>query len=326
MTRRRMVVLLMEQVLPLDFAIPMHVFAREAPEFYDVTTATIDGKPVGVAGGMSVVPDGDLDALRDAETVIVPGYGAASTTKLDQMTLAMLRGAAKRGARMVSICSGAFALAQAGVLDGLRVTTHWSLADELARQFPEVTVDRSALFVDNGLVLTSGGVTAGVDLSLHILRKDLGAPISNHVARRIVMAPRRDGEQAQFIEPAPVPPGDDVLADTQQWMLSNLQKPITIAQMAAHAHLSPRHFHRRFLDQMNETPLNWLLEQRIGRAKELLETTDLSVEEIAQRIGLGSATNLRVHFRRATSISPTRHRYAFAHADNAARDLEETAV
>jgi transcriptional regulator GlxA family with amidase domain len=296
----------------LDFAIPMHVFAREAPEFYDVTTATTNGRPVGVAGGLSVVPDGGLEALREAQTVIVPGYGGAAATKLDQMTLSVLRAAAKRGARMVSICSGAFALAQAGLLDGLTVTTHWSLCDDLARQYPSVTVDPTVLFVDNGAVLTSGGVTAGVDLSLHILRKDLGGSVANHVARRIVMAPRRDGRQAQFIEAAPVPPGDDALSAAQQWMLSVLDEPVTVAQMARRANLSPRHFHRRFLEKTSMTPLAWLHEQRIGRTKELLETTDLTVEEIAARVGLGTPANLRVHFRRATSISPSRHRQAFS--------------
>jgi len=312
MSRHRIAVLLLEQVLPLDFAIPMHVFAREAPEFYDVTTATTNGRPVGVAGGLSVVPDGGLEALREAQTVIVPGYGGAVATTLDQMTLGGLRAAAKRGARMVSICSGAFALAQAGLLDGLTVTTHWSLCDDLARQYPSVTVDPTVLFVDNGAVLTSGGVTAGVDLSLHILRKDLGGSVANHVARRIVMAPRRDGRQAQFIEAAPAPPGDDALSAAQQWMLSVLDEPVTVAQMAMRANLSPRHFHRRFLEKTSMTPLAWLHEQRIGRTKELLETTDLTVEEIAARVGLGTPANLRVHFRRATSISPSRHRQAFS--------------
>lgn len=312
MARHRVVVLLIEQVLPLDFAIPMHVFAREAPEFYHVTTATTDGQPVGVAGGMSLIPDGDVELLRRAQTVIVPGYGGASAGTLDQRTLGLLRGAAKRGARMVSVCSGAFALAQAGLLDGLTVTTHWSLCDELARQYPTVTVDPTVLFVDNGSVLTSGGVTAGVDLSLHILRKDLGASVANHVARRIVMAPRRDGEQAQFIETAPIPPGDDPIAAAQQWMLSTLDLPITVADMAAKAHLSLRHFHRRFLERTSLTPLAWLHQQRIGRVKELLETTTLPIEDIAAQVGLGTPANLRVHFRRATTISPSRHRRQFS--------------
>jgi transcriptional regulator GlxA family with amidase domain len=311
MVRHRLTVLLMEQVLPLDFAIPMHVFAREAPEFYDVRTATVDGSPVRAAGGLSLVPDGDLHLLRDADTVIVPGYGGAAGTRLDQMTLGMLRAAATRGARMVSICSGTFALAQAGLLDGLTVTTHWSLADDLARQFPGTTVDPALLFADHGAVLTSGGVTAGVDLSLHLLRKDLGPSIANHVARRIVMAPRRDGDQAQFIEAPPVPPGDDPIAATQQWMLSALAEPITVAQMAAHAHMSARTFHRRFASRTAQTPLVWLHRQRIGRTKELLETTDLTVDEIAGRVGLGTPANLRAHFRRATTITPTHYRRQF---------------
>jgi transcriptional regulator GlxA family with amidase domain len=312
-SRHRVTVLLLEQVLPLDFAIPMHVFAREAPEFYDVRTATIDGRPVGAAGGLSLVPDGDLQLLRGAGTVIVPGYGAAATGQLDEITVDMLRSAAKRGSRMVSICSGAFALAQAGLLDGLTVTTHWSLCDALAERYPGVKVDASLLFADNDSVMTSGGVTAGVDLSLHILRRDLGASVANQVARRIVMAPRRDGEQAQFIEAPPVPPGDDAIAATQQWMLSTLGSPLTVPQMAARAHVSERTFHRRFLARTSLTPLAWLHQQRIGRTKELLETTQLTVGDIAGRVGLGTAANLRTHFRRATSITPTQHRRIFAH-------------
>lgn len=312
MTRHRLAVLLLEQVLPLDFAIPMHVFAREAPEFYDVVTASVDGGPVGVAGGLDVVPEGDLRLLRTAETVVVPGYGGAAATRLDPMTLGTLRSAAERGARLVSICSGTFALAQAGVLDGLTVTTHWSLCAQLASQYPALTVDPAALFVDNGAVLTSGGVTSGVDLSLHILRKDLGPSVANHVARRIVMAPHRDGDQTQFVETAPVPPGDDTIAAAQQWMLSRLGTPVTVAQMAARAHMSRRSFHRRFFDRTSMTPLAWLHQQRIGRTKELLETTDLTIDDIATQVGLGTPANLRMHFRRATTLTPTRHRQLFA--------------
>lgn len=313
MSRHRVTVLLLEQVLPLDFAIPMHVLAREAPEFYEVTTASPNGEPIGAAGGMSLVPDGDLQLLRDAQTVIVPGYGGASSRKLAKETLAALRASTASGARMVSICSGAFALAQAGVLEGLTVTTHWSLCDDLARQYPSLTVNKSVLFVDNQSVLTSGGVTAGVDLMLHILRKGLGGSVANHVARRIVMAPRRVGEQALFIEAPPVPPGDDAMAKAQQWMLAALNVPITVEQMAAKAHMSRRNFHRRFLEKTSLAPLEWLQQQRIGRTKELLETTGLTIEEIAARVGLGSPANLRQHFRRATSLSPTRYRVVFSH-------------
>jgi transcriptional regulator GlxA family with amidase domain len=313
MARHQICVVLLDQVLPLDFAIPMHIFAREAPEFYDVRTATIDGKPVAVAGGLSVIPDGDLHLARDADTVIVPGYGGAASGRLDQMTVGMLRTAANRGARMVSICSGTFALAQAGLLDGLTITTHWSLCDQLAAQYPRTTVDPALLYADNGSVLTSGGVTAGIDLSLHILRKDLGPSIANRVARRIVMAPHRDGLQTQFFEAPPVPPADDAVAAAQQWMLASLDMPITVAQMAARAHMSARTFHRRFVERTTMTPLVWLHQQRVGRTKELLEATDLTIDEIARQVGLGTPPNLRAHFRRATSITPTRHRQLFAH-------------
>ncbi|HEX4256070.1 MAG TPA: helix-turn-helix domain-containing protein [Streptosporangiaceae bacterium] len=311
MARHRMVVVLIDQVLPLDFAIPLHVFAREAPELYDVSTVTVDGGPARLAGGSSVTPDGDLRRLDQAQTVVVPGWAGAAETILDQMTLGLLRAAAGRGARMVSICSGAFALAQAGLLAGLTVTTHWSLCAELARQYPDVTVDPGALFVDNGTILTSGGVTSGVDLALHLLRTDVGASVANQVARRIVMAPRRDGAQAQFIQAAPAPPGDDTIAATQQWMLSHLGDALTVGQMAARASLSRRSFHRRFAAAAGATPLAWLHQQRIGRTKELLETTDLPIDDIAARVGLGTPANLRAHFRRATSISPSRHRQLF---------------
>ena len=315
MSRHRMVVLLIDQVLPLDFAIPLHVFAREAPELYDVSTVTVDGGPARLAGGSSVTPDGDLRGLDRAQTVVVPGWAGAAGTTLDQMTLGLLRAAAGRGARMVSICSGAFALAQAGLLAGLTVTTHWSLCAELARQYPDVTVDPGALFVDNGAVLTSGGVTSGVDLALHLLRTDVGPSVANQVARRIVMAPRRDGAQAQFMPPAiqpdPVPPGDDTIAATQQWMLSHLGDALTVGQMAARARLSRRSFHRRFAAAAGTTPLAWLHQQRIGRTKQLLETTDLPIDDIAARVGLGTPANLRAHFRRATTISPSRHRQLF---------------
>lgn len=312
MARHRVAVLLLEQVLPLDFAIPMHVLAREAPEFYDVSTATSSGRPVNVAGGLRLTADGDLALLRNAQTVIVPGYAGAATMKLAPPILQALAACAAGGARMVSICSGAFALAQARLLDGLTVTTHWSLCDDLARQHPSLRVDPAVLFVDNGLVLTSGGVTAGVDLLLHILRKDLGAATANHVARRIAAVPRREGNQAQFIETAPAPPGDDEISAAQQWMLSNLSAPITVEQMATQVNMSRRNFHRRFLQRTSMTPLAWLHQQRIGRTKELLEVTNLTVQEIAAQVGLGTPANLRVHFRRTTTLSPSRHRQLFS--------------
>lgn len=311
MARHRIVVVLVDDVLPMDMAIPMHVFAREAPEAYDVATASLDGRPVPVAGGMSIVPEGGLDLVRRAKTVIVPGYAGAADRPVDGATVRALGTAARRGVRMISICSGAFALAQAGILDGRTATTHWTLCDALAAQHPRVTVDRSVLFVDEDTVLTSGGVTAGVDLCLHVLAQDLGASAARHVSRRLVMAPRRDGDQRQFVETTIVPPADDTIAAVQQWLLASLAEPLTVARIAAHVHLSERSLHRRFAARTGTSPLAWLRDQRIARAKELLEATDIPVEQIAHRVGLGTPVNLRVQFRRATSLSPQEHRRRF---------------
>jgi transcriptional regulator GlxA family with amidase domain len=315
MARHRLTVLLIDQVLPLDLAIPMHVFAREAAEAYDVVTASLDGRAVPIAGGTAVIPDGGLELLRGADTVVVPGYAGAANEPTNGAVVRALQAAGRRNSRMISICSGAFALAQAGLLDGLVVTTHWSLCDDLAAQHPELTVDPAVMFVDNGSVMTSGGVTAGVDLCLHVLRKDLGPAAARHVSRRIVMAPRRDGAQQQFIESKPVPPGDDAIARVQQRMLASLAENHTVVEMAARAHMSERTFHRQFRDRTAMSPVSWLLQQRIARAKELLETTELSIEEVARQVGLGSTANLRIHFRRATNLAPREHRRLFSFSD-----------
>lgn len=307
-----MVVLLLDGVLPLDFAIPMHVFAREVPEFYDVVTASVGGQAVAVAGGMRVLTDGGVDLLRTADVAVVPGWSNAATTVVDPIALDELRKAAARGAQMVSICSGAFALAQAGLLSGLRVTTHWSLWDALSDQFPDVSIERDAFFVDNGSVLTSGGVTAGVDLALHMLRKQLGPTVANHVARRIVASPNREGGQAQFVEVPPAPPNDDNLAAAQQWMLRELRRPITVAQAADHVRMSSRAFHRLFRERTGTSPLAWLQARRVERARELLESTVLHVEEIAEHAGFGTPANLRTQFRRAVGVSPASYRRRFA--------------
>jgi transcriptional regulator GlxA family with amidase domain len=312
MSRHRLVVVVIDDVLPLDIGIPMHVFAREAPEAYEVVTASPGGRPVPMAGGMTVVPDGGLDLVRTAESVIVPGYAGAADRPAGAAIARTLGDAAGRGARMISICSGAFALAQADILDGLTATTHWSLCDALAAQHPRVTVDSSVLFADNGMVLTSGGVTAGVDLCLHILAKDLGTSAARQVSRRLVMPPTRGGDQRQFIQTKAVPPADDAIAAVQQWMIASLAEPLTVAQMAARAHMSERNFHRRFSEREGNSPLAWLRDQRVARAKELLENSDLPVEQIARQVGLGSSANLRIHFHRATSLSPQEHRRRFA--------------
>lgn len=310
MGTHRVVVLLLEEVLPLDVGIPLQVFGREELPHYSVHTASLGGRPVGMLGGTSVTPSAGLDALESADTVIVPGYAHADDPQAAEV-LGALRSAHARGARMVSICSGAFALAQAGVLDGRRATTHWQSCAQLAAQHPSVEVDPGVLYVDEGSVLTSAGVAAGIDLCLHIVRRDLGASVANRVARSLVAAPRREGGQAQFIERPTMPVGSDPLARTREWMLSSLAEPLTVTAMAATARSSVRTFSRNFASQTGQTPLRWLHAQRIELAREMLETSDLSIDEIAARSGLGSPANFRTHFKRATSLSPQRYRQAF---------------
>ena len=307
-----MAIVLLDEVLPLDYAIPLHVFAREAPEAYDVVTASVDGRPVPVAGGTTVVPDGGLDLLRKARTVIVPGYAGAVDRQLPGVLLRALTRAHQRGCRMISICSGAFALAQAGVLDGLTVTTHWTLCGDLAAQFPAVTVDQSMLMAGSETVLTSGGVTAGVDLCLRVLHGDLGAEAARHVSRRIVMAPRGPQGQQRFVEDKVSPPGDDAIARVQQWMLTALHENLSVRDMAERVNMAERTFHRRFREQTGGSPLAWLCDRRIARAKELLENSTLPIEEIARQVGMGTPANLRARFRRATKVSPREHRRLFA--------------
>ncbi|GAA3720321.1 GlxA family transcriptional regulator [Streptomyces tremellae] len=309
----RIAVLLLDPVLPLDTGIPLQVFGRASLPAYEVTTASLGGRPVRAPGGLTVSPGGGLGVLADADTVMVPGY-ARHDAPLDPAVLDALRAADGRGARMVSICSGAFALAQAGVLDGRRATTHWASCAKLAERYPRVTVDPDVLYVDEGRVLTSAGVAAGIDLCLHILRRDHGSAVANTVARRIVAAPRREGEQRQFIEYADAPCGEDVLSATRAWMLAQLHEPLTVARMAAHARMSERGFTRHFTAQTGLPPLRWLHAQRVDRAKQLLESTDLPVDEVAARSGLGSAANLRVHFKRATRLAPLAYRKAFGAA------------
>jgi transcriptional regulator GlxA family with amidase domain len=221
-----------------------------------------------------------------------------------------LRHVHRQRRRVVSICTGAFVLAAAGLLDGLSATTHWRDVDELARRYRQVTVDRNVLYVDSGNILTSAGVASGIDLCLHIVRRDLGAAAANRLARAIVAAPHRDGGQTQFIE-APLGSSEGSLAATRSWALDHLDQPLAVRDLARRAAVSERTIARRFVDETGLPPLQWLLSVRIQHARELLETADLSVDRVAQRCGLGTAANLRLHFRRVVGTTPTAYRRAF---------------
>ena len=304
-------ILALESVVPIDLAIPAQVFdGRDGSPYRALLCATEPG-PVRTTTGFDVVATHGLDALTDADTVVVPGF-EADDRRPPEPALEALAARAARGRRVVSICTGAFALAAAGILDGRRATTHWRHTDELAARYPAITVDPDVLYVDEGTVLTSAGVVAGVDLCLHLIRGDHGAALANKVARRIVVPAHRDGGQAQFIE-RPVPNmADDSLEPTRAWVLERLTEPLTVAAMARHACVSERTFARRFVAETGTTPLQWLLHRRVLLARDRLETTTARIDQIAADCGLGTAANLRLHFRRVLSTTPTAYRRTFA--------------
>jgi transcriptional regulator GlxA family with amidase domain len=309
----RVVALCFDGLVAFDLTAPAQAFQLAAKPsgqpLYRFSTCSPDGAPVQTTTGFSIVPDSDLAALRRADTIVVPGYAALFDPPPDQ-ALEALRAAARRGARLLSVCTGAYCLAHAGVLDGRRATTHWAWAEELARRFPAVEVDPDALFVDEGEVLTSAGLSAGIDLSLHVIRRDFGAEVGERVARHMVAAPHREGGQAQFFKPE-LPPSMGSLEPTRRWALERLDEPLGVAAMSRHAGVSPRTFARRFRAETGTTPLQWLLAQRVLEARRLLEATDLPVDEVAWRVGFGTAASLRDHFRRATATTPTAYRRSF---------------
>ncbi|HEY2700772.1 MAG TPA: DJ-1/PfpI family protein, partial [Pseudonocardiaceae bacterium] len=295
MTVHRVAVLALDGVTPMDLAIPAQIFNARPETNYEMTVCALQPK-VRTTAGFALVAEAGLAQVRAADTVIVPGF--EPIVRPSEAALEVLAEARDRGRRVVSICTGTFALAAAGVLDGLHATTHWQHIDDLERDFPAITVDRDVLYVDEGDVLTSAGVCCGIDLCLHIVRRDLGAVVANRIARGLVAAPHRDGGQAQYV-PAPVAvAGDASLSGTRGWALHRLDEPLTLRVLAQHADLSQRTFMRRFTEETGTTPLQWLLNARLGRARELLETTDHSVDRVARDCGLGTATNLRLHFRR----------------------------
>ena len=306
--RHRVVALLAGEVVAFDLAIPAQIFGRE-PDLYEWAVCAPEPGPVATENGFDVLVPHGLGALAEADTIVVPGIGDRAWP-LPPAPVDDLRAAAEGGARVASICTGAFVLAAAGLLDGRRATTHWRYAALLTREFPAVEVDPDVLYVDEGDVLSSAGVAAGIDLCLHIVRKDHGAKVANRIARRIVVAAHRDGGQAQFVE-RPLPAPDGGLAATRAWMEERLDEQLTVEDMARHAACSPRSFARRFRAETGTTPLQWLIGRRVAEAQRLLEGSELPVEQVASRAGFGTAAALRQHFGRALSTSPTAYRRAF---------------
>ncbi|WP_158880365.1 GlxA family transcriptional regulator [Amycolatopsis anabasis] len=301
-----------------ELAVPCEVFGRDrrdlAPNWYELTLCQTASGPQRTLGGLRLEAAHGLNPLRDADLVVVPACETPGFRPPAEL-LDALREAHDRGARIASLCSGAFVLAAAGLLDGRTATAHWMHTEELRRRYPQVHVNESALYVDEGTVLTSAGTAAGIDLCLHIVRQDFGAAVAAEVGRRMVIAPHREGDQAQYVSP----PAPDVsrapgFAPVLDWAMRRLHQRLTVGQLAEQAAMSTRTFGRRFVEHLGLTPLRWLNQQRLTSARTLLETTDLSVDAIAERTGFGSGNLLRQHFHRELGTTPGAYRRTFGGA------------
>jgi transcriptional regulator GlxA family with amidase domain len=304
-------VLALPGVVPFDLATPCEVFSHvplpDGSQAYDVRVCGL-ARHVK-AKGYDLRVAWRLDQLARADTIVVPGLSDPLAPVPPAVRRALVAAAA-RGARVVSICTGAFVLAAAGLLDGLRATTHWLAAAEFARRYPQVDVDPDVLFVDNGRVFTSAGAAAGLDLCLHLVRLDHGAAVAADAARLSVMPLQREGGQAQFIVHTS-PPASPSLDPLLAWLTQHPARSPTLTEMAHRAGMSPRTFSRRFLDQTGETPVQWLLGARVRHAQRLLETSSQSVEQVASACGFGSASAFRARFTRVVGTAPARYRRAF---------------
>jgi transcriptional regulator GlxA family with amidase domain len=310
MRRERVVVLALDGVYPFELGIPSRILGA-ADGRYEVLTCSVDGRPVRTNADFGITVAHGPEVLATAGTVVIapvaPSHLIEEVSGEVLAALALIR----PGTRIVSICTGAFVLAAAGLLDGRRATTHWQVADRFRRMFPRVDLDPDVLFVDDHPFLTSAGAASGVDICLHLVRKDHGSHLANCVARRCVVPPFRDGGQAQYIE-QPVPEqGAASTAATRAWALERLDEPLTLADLSGHARMSQRTFARRFHDEVGLSPGRWLIQQRVARARHLLESSDLTVDQIAGRVGFATGASLRQHLNAAIGVSPQAYRRTF---------------
>ncbi|MFD9910970.1 GlxA family transcriptional regulator [Streptomyces sp. NPDC059063] len=317
--RHRVVVLVMDGVIPFELGIPQRIFGRardaEGRGLYEVVTCSVrPAGPVRTDADFSVLVEHGPEALADADTVVVPAsFELGPVFEEGRLTdeLAAALAHVRPGTRMVSICTGGYVLAAAGYLDGRPATTHWAHAEHFQELFPSIRVDADVLFIDDGDVLTSAGVAAGLDLCLHLVRRDHGAAVANVVARSTVVPPHRDGGQAQYIR-RPVP--EPQLATTtaaRAWALGRLHEPIQLRDMAEQEAMSVRTFTRRFREEVGVSPGQWLTRQRVERARHLLESSDLSVDQIAREAGFGTAQSMRAHLQAVLGVTPTAYRRTF---------------
>ncbi len=311
---QKVVAVVGQQVAAFELGVLSEVFGMDRSDdglpVYEFRVAAVDPPPLMTDAGFSIDTPYRIDELETADLIAIPAWRFDHEPSADLVDA--LRRAVDRGARVMSVCTGAFVLAAAGLLDGRRATTHWRHAEELARRYPAIDVDANVLYVDEGSVLTSAGTAAGIDLCLHILRKEHGATVANAVARRMVVPPHRDGGQAQYIE-APMVEHDrgDDLSVVLDWVQANLNKPFGVDHLARRANMSLRTFNRRFAATTGTAPHRWLINQRVQRAQRLLEETDLDVEQVAEQTGFGTAATLRQHFARQRGTSPQAYRRQF---------------
>ncbi|MHA7115059.1 transcriptional regulator FtrA [Pseudomonas promysalinigenes] len=303
-----------EGLCTFEFGIAVEIFGLRRPEldipWYQHQVVAVDDGPMHAAGGVRISADAGLEGLARAQTIIVPGWRSRHEAPPAAL-LDALRAAHARGARLLSICSGVFVLAATGLLDGGRATTHWQFAHELASRFPHIEVDPNVLYVDAGQLITSAGSAAGIDACLHLVARDHGTHVANTVARRLVMAPQRTGGQAQFI-PMPIMKAPrNELSRVLQWARENLEQPISICQMAEKMAMSERTFLRRFKETTGLAPKAWLQQERISRARELLESTAGNTNDIAEACGFTSTESFRVAFRTTVGIAPSSYRKHF---------------
>lgn len=315
----RVAVLALDGVMPFDLGIPASVLHQAVDvggrPLYEVSTCSLGGRPVRTNQDFSINVEHDETLLARADTVVIathePAGGLLAVATLPPEVRAALELILPR-TRIVSLCTSAFLLAAAGLLDGQRATTHWGLCGELARLFPQVDVDPDVLFVDNGRVLTGAGVAAGIDLCLHLVRRDHGAAVANAAARRCVVAPWRDGGQAQFIDHPLPPDADSSTSATRLWILDRLAGPLPLPDLARHANMSVRTFTRRFRAEVGQSPRQWINQRRVDHARSLLELTNLSVQEVASAAGFADPVLLRQHLQATVGLSPGAYRRTYA--------------
>jgi AraC family transcriptional activator FtrA len=313
--RHRVVALVYDRLCTFEFGIVVELFGLPRPElgtkWYDFRVCSVDNGPVSAVGGVIVQASTGLTALRQADTIVIPGWRKLEDPPPEKLLKALVS-AHRRGARLVSICSGVFVLAATGLLDGKRATTHWRYADLLASRFPAINVDPDVLYVDEGSILTSAGSAAGIDLCLHLIRRDHGAKVANLVARRLVVPPHRDGGQAQYVAHPIRAEAHGGLARLIDWAQRKIHYALSVDDLARQAMMSPRTFARRFRQETGTTPHRWLTYQRVLNAQRVLETTDDSIDLIADKVGFGTAATLRQHFRRQLDTSPLVYRRRFS--------------